>query len=108
MNLHTKGLIPSISESGERVGSQQRVFLASDLDIGKHLEWGVEIRCVDRIPSQQIDDYWELNSRLAWRPTRNCELALIGRGLLDLRHREHAQLVISLKDVEVERAVYLK
>lgn len=87
---------------------QQQIFFSSDVDLGKRVEWGVGVRYVDRTPGQKIDDYWELNSRISWKPTEKCELSLIGRHLLDPRHREFAPLVLSVNNVEIERAVYLK
>ena len=108
MHLHTRGPLRSITEDSEGVNPQQQIFFSSDVDLGKRVEWGVGVRYVDSTPGQKIDDYWELNSRISWKPTEKCELSLIGRHLLDPRHREFAPLVLSVNNVEIERAVYLK
>jgi iron complex outermembrane receptor protein len=108
LNLHSRGPIRSITEDNEEFDSQQQVFLWSDMDLGRHVEWGLGFRYVDDRRNLGIPDYTALESRLAWKPTPNCEIALIGRNLLDPRHREAAPQVISANRVEVDRAVYAK
>ncbi len=108
MNLRTQGPVRSVSEESVGASPQHQAFLASEIDLGRHVEWGMGLRYVDDLPSDRIPGYTELDARLAWKPTRNCELAVIGRNLLAPRHREFAPLVVSVRDVEVERAVYAK
>ena len=78
------------------------------MDLGRHVEWGLGFRYVDDRRNLGISDYTALESRLAWKPSANCEIALIGRNILDPRHREAAPQVISANRVEVDRAVYAK
>ncbi|MBI2948043.1 MAG: hypothetical protein HYY23_10365 [Verrucomicrobia bacterium] len=50
----------------------------------------------------------ELDARLAWKPTSNCELSVVGRNLLDAHHQEFSPFLFFSRNVEVDRAVYAK
>ena len=108
MNLHTKGVVRSLTEDAEIGSPEQQVFLWSDAKLGRKLEWGAGLRYVDRIRSQEIPGYAELDTRLAWKPSQSCELAIIGRNLLDGHHLEAEPLIIAPRNVEVDRSVYVK
>jgi iron complex outermembrane receptor protein len=109
MDLKMKGPRPSVTELVEEGGiAEQQFFLSADADLGRHIEWGVGVRYVDRRPLQTVSSYTALQTRLAWKPTRNCELAIIGRDLLDPHHREFAPGLLSFRRIEVDRAVYAK
>lgn len=108
MNLHTRGLIRSTAEDIETSNPEQQVFIRSEMDLGKNFEWGLGLRFVDSLPALQIPNYLGLDARLAWKPSRNCEIAIIGRDLLDDHHPEAAPSGIITQDVEVDRAVYAK
>jgi iron complex outermembrane receptor protein len=108
MNLHTRGAVRSFGEDEETSSPQQQVSLRSEVDLGRHVEWGLGVRYVDPLPALRIPSYIELDARLAWKPSRSCELALIGRNLLDPHHPEAVPSGISVGSVEVDRAVYGK
>ena len=98
----------SVTEMGEFASPQQQAFVSTDVDLGRHLELGMGVRYVDRLSVQTIPAYTELEARLAWKPNRNCELAIIGRNLLDPHHREFSTELLTYRRVEVDRAVYFK
>ncbi len=108
MNLHTRGSSPSVSEESEGESPRHQASLWSDLDLGRHVEWGVGLRYVDALWAQRISAYTELETRLAWKPTPNCELSLVGRNLFDPHHQEFSPFLFFSRDVEVDRAVYAK
>jgi iron complex outermembrane receptor protein len=54
-----------------------------------------------------IDDYFTLDIRLAWRPADRWELSLIGQNLLESSHLEFVQESFTLP-TEVERGIYGK
>lgn len=72
------------------------------------MELGLGGRYVDGRRRIQVSDYTELDARLAWKPTPNCEIAVISRSLLHAHHQEAAPPAISPKDVEVDRAIYAR
>ena len=110
MHLQSRSSELSVSPAYERDNNpRHQASLQSDVDFGRHVEWGLTLRYVDHLAYWGgIPGYVELDARLAWKPTKNTELALIGRNLLDGHHREFSPLIISIRDPEVERAIYAK
>ena len=108
MNLHTRGLLPSGSEESEGESPRHQASLWSDVDLSRHVEWGVGLRYVDELWARRIPAYTELETRLAWKPTPNCELSVVGRNLLAAHHKEFSPFLFFSRDVEVDRAVYAK
>lgn len=110
MQLRTREPGPSVSEDSEGISPQHQISLRSDVDLGRRVEWGWGLRYVDELSSllQQVPGYAELDMRLAWKPSRNCELAIVGRNLLHPHHREFSPIIITARNVEVDRAVYAK
>jgi iron complex outermembrane receptor protein len=110
MQLHTRGSVSSLSEANEGSSPHHQVSLWSDIDLGSHVEWGFGLRYVDRLPGllQRIPAYTELETRLAWKPTRHCELAIVGKNLLHAHHREYSPVEVTARNVAVDRAIYAK
>jgi iron complex outermembrane receptor protein len=110
MQLRTRSELKSFTEDSEGINPCHQVLLWSDVDLGRHVEWGVGLRHIDRLPSllEQIPSYTELETRLAWKPNRSCELAIVGRNLLHAHHPEFSPTVITTRNVQVDRAVYGK
>ena len=79
------------------------------MDIGRNLEWDTTFSFTDDVPEFDIDYYLEMDMRLAWRPTENLELSLVGLNVMDNRHPE-ARDISNLSTVvtEVPRSVYGK
>ena len=57
----------------------------------------------DRIVSQQVPAYAELDAKLTWQPTANLGLSVVGQNLL---HRRHAEFGASAARREFQRGVY--
>lgn len=53
-----------------------------------------------------IPAYTQMDLRLAWRPTKSLELALVGRNLLDSRHPEFISELADGPLMEVQRSVF--
>lgn len=64
------------------------------------------LRYVDRLPSQSIKQYYNLDLRVGWHPTKKVELALVGQNLLDNHHPEFSGGSAGI--TEVQRGVYGK
>ena len=108
MQLHARYPAAGISELEEGASPRHQIFLSSAVDLGRHVEWDLGLRHVDHLPSQRVRGYTELESRLAWKPTKNSELAIVGNNLLHDRHREFAPELLVYRKVAVGRAVYAK
>ncbi|MBI2949118.1 MAG: TonB-dependent receptor [Verrucomicrobia bacterium] len=84
--------------------------LFSQADLGRKVEWGIGVRYVDELNALllRIPAYTELETRLAWKPNRHCELAIIGNNLLHAHHQEFNPVIVFARNVQVDRAIFGK
>ena len=93
---------------------QHQVTLQSSWDLSSAVNFDAVVRYVDRLdsvaPFPDIPPYLQLDLRLAWRPSRNLELALTGQNLLDRRHSEFLPGAFGTlgQPREIERGFYGK
>ncbi len=85
---------------------QQQASLQSHIDLPRNLEFDTTLAWVDRLPTFNVDDYWDLEMRLAWRPIPDLELSLVGQHLLDKRRNEFGGRFVNTDQTSVERALY--
>ena len=102
MKLHADQSLPpetiSAAESNEGHSPQHQVYLQSSWDLGRSVELDLMGRYVsrltgfnpDNIPGfpDEIDAYFEMDARLAWRPFKDLELSIVGQNLLENHHPE--------------------
>ncbi|QDS92524.1 Colicin I receptor precursor [Roseimaritima multifibrata] len=67
-----------------------QVYLQSSWDLEHNLSLDLIWRYVDNLPARQVPSYNTADARLGWTPSRNLEIALVGRNLLDPNHPEFA------------------
>jgi iron complex outermembrane receptor protein len=67
-----------------------QVYLRSAWDLNDNLEFDMTARYVDRLVDLQIPSYITMDLRLAWRPRKQLELAVVGQNLLQDHHWEYA------------------
>ncbi|MEX2317833.1 MAG: TonB-dependent receptor [Pirellulales bacterium] len=79
-----------------------QAYLMSSHHLAKHVDCDIMGRYVDNLPYQRASSYIELDVRLAWRPNRCTELAIVGQNLLDSHHAEFGGAPPS----EIRRGVY--
>lgn len=84
----------------------QQAGLRSVMDLPGGWELDGFLRYVDRLSSQSIKQYYNLDLRVGWRPTQKVELAVVGQNLLDNHHPEFSGG--SAGFTEVERGVFGK
>ena len=78
-----------ISQAGDDPSSHATV--TSTMDLGHHTSFDASLRYVGALPEPALPHYYDLDSRLAWRPSRALEVSVSGRNLLHARHSEFAQ-----------------
>ena len=96
-------------------GPQHQVSLRSAVNLSKDLDLDLWLRFVDDVKAlnsrkgsrTEIDSYFMLDLRLAWRPNDKVEIALVGQNLLDDEHPEFVQESFT-EPTEVERGMYGK
>lgn len=82
--------------------------LRSMMDLGGGWEFDLWPRYVDNLSAFSIDSYISLDARLAWRPSANIELSLVGQNLLDSRRNEFEPEFLPMTATQNERGVYGK
>jgi len=102
------GVLDPISIEAEGNDPEQRAQLWSSFDLARNVALDAILRYEDRLPSLGIDDYLNLDLRVAWRPTTDLEVALVGQNLLDDRHAEFSSPFLTVVPTQVQRGVYGK
>ena len=109
MQLHKRsGSTDTVSEHDEGKSPHNQFTLRSSMDFPHDISLDCTVRYVDSLPALQIDSYVQLDVRLAWRPTRNVELSIVGQNLLDDRHPEFSPSFVATQRVEIQRGMYGK
>jgi iron complex outermembrane recepter protein len=110
MDLKTKNGSTDTNSVSEIEGSspEHQVSLISSIELRDSFSLDLWARYVDRLSARGIDSYFTVDARLAWRPTRNLELSVVGQNLLDNRHPEFRAGLVPVQRTEVERSVYGK
>src|SRR5262249_14227788 len=62
--------------------------IRSSIDFTDDVSWDAALRYVGKLHNPAVQEYAELNTRLAWRVTPKLELSLSGFNLLHARHTE--------------------
>jgi iron complex outermembrane recepter protein len=87
---------------------QNQVYLHSAWDLSDKVEFDLTGRYVDSLAFGNIPSYITMDLRLAWRPKKHLELAVVGQNLLQTYHYEFppASVASPAYSTEVPRGVY--
>ena len=87
-----------------------QVYLRSSWNLRENMDFDLMYRYVDALPSLNVPSYMTMDARLAYRPQKNLELAVVGQNLLQTYHYEFGPTVELLGSgwevTEVPRGVY--
>jgi iron complex outermembrane recepter protein len=87
-------------------GLRSSMDLAPEVSLDVHLRHVTAVESLPTFPTAEgLDEYSELDLRLAWRAARNWELSLVGQNLLHDRHFEFGPPAAR---GDLKRAVYAK
>ena len=89
----------------EQAGSDppRQASLRSSMNLMSDLTFDADLRYIGTRPNPETRHYYELNARVAWKPSDSLELSLSGYNLLHATHIEYASLTDS---IEVRRSVF--
>jgi iron complex outermembrane recepter protein len=96
------------NENIEGQSPEHQFGVHSGIDLPWNIELDAGLRYVDALPALSVPSYFSFDARLAWRPFKNFEVAIVGRNLLDDRHPEFRPTTIRTLPTQVERTVYGK
>ena len=86
---------------------RNQLYLQSSWDLLCDWEFDLTGRYVDSLEAGNIDAYFAMDARLAWRPRESVEVFVIGRHLLDQEHPEFvSDPLTGNQATEVQREVY--
>ena len=86
-----------------------QVYLRSSWNLRENLDFDLMARYVDCLAGLDVPSYITMDLRLAWRPRKHLELAVVGQNLLQAYHYEFGQYVeiaAPVQVTEVPRSVY--
>jgi iron complex outermembrane receptor protein len=109
MQLHRDaGSGDTTSERDESRNPHHQLSLRSSLDLPHNVELDSTVRYVEGLPDFLVRSYVVVDVRLAWRPFKDLEVAIVGQNLLDDRHPEFRSFFIPTERIEVQHSVYGK
>ena len=117
MDIHADRKLPLTSRSGAEVAAgegkspQNQFYVRSSFDLPGHLELDLIGRYADNLAgfTPGIRGYTTMDARLAWKPHKYLELAIVGQNLLDDHHPEFGTSpLVRSPLVEVGRSIYGK
>jgi iron complex outermembrane receptor protein len=100
-----------------KIMPQQQVIVRSQYDVTANIDTDFTLRYVDRVandtisintPNINIDSYIDLDVRLAWRPSDEMTLSVIGKNLLDSQKLENYDNFFNLQQIEIQRSVLVQ
>jgi iron complex outermembrane recepter protein len=89
------GRVDLFNGLNETADPQQHFSVRSSMDLPQHTELDAGLRWMDTLHNNNgatpgsVPSYFELDTRLAWHPTRNLELSIVGQNLLHDHHPEY-------------------
>ena len=91
-----------------KTSPRHQVSLRTLFNLTESIELDGWLLYVDSLPELDIDHYWRMDLRLAWKPREHIELAIVGQNLLENRHPEFVSEFFAGPTVTIERSVYGK
>jgi len=112
-DLEATGLVPDTLSvaAGEGSTPQHQVSLRSGMDLARNWELDLwaryvgELSASNAVTAAPVDAYTTLDARLAWHPSKDVELSLVGQNLLSPSHLEFIQESY-IAPTEVQRSFY--
>jgi iron complex outermembrane receptor protein len=113
LTMFLNGTSSDLINKGNAEGDvpQHQFSVRSGFDFERQVSLDLWLRGTDRLASidgQSIRGYVTMDARLAWKPVKGLELALIGQNLLESHHAEFIPEYINTQPSEIVRSVYGK
>ncbi len=97
---------------GETSDPKHQFSIRSSIDLPHNIQFDTALRWVDTLLTdsgpvrETTPSYFELDARLAWRPTDRLEISVVGQNLLHAQHIEYGYF--NPNEEEIVRSVYAK
>jgi iron complex outermembrane recepter protein len=114
-NLHVRpGEVDAAHGLNDTADPKHQFSIRSSMDLPENIEFDTGLRYVDTLPTdngptaETVPSYFELDARLAWHPTKNLEISIVGQNLVHDQHTEYFYPGSSPPQENIERSVYGK
>jgi len=112
VQLHVDDASTTLPELWPSQNPQQQFSLRSLMNLPHQIQFDATLHYVDRVgiglgmssTVLRVPQYFSLDLRLGWKPTKNVELSIVGQDLLNSEHLEFASSLQS-QTTEVPRSV---
>jgi iron complex outermembrane recepter protein len=92
----------------EGVSPEQQLVLRGSVDLARDVELDLTGRFVGALPFVDVDSYYSLDARLAWRPRAEIEVVVAGHDLLAGQHTEFRMPHLPTQALDSRRGVRLQ
>ncbi|MCH9638824.1 MAG: TonB-dependent receptor, partial [Betaproteobacteria bacterium] len=99
--------VEATTGSVDRVNPQHQVSFRSNYDFSDKLQLNLWLRYVSGLDLHNIPGYVTMDTRLAFKPTKNVELFLVGQNLFRQNHREFVSDFIPSLPTNIPRGIYV-
>lgn len=89
-----------------KVNPQHQLSVRSNYDFSERLQLNLWLRYTSNISFYNIPSYVTMDAKLAYRPTKNTELFVVGQNLFSQNHREMGSEFIPIVPVFIPRGIY--
>ena len=89
-----------------KANPQHQLSVRSNYDFSDRLQLNLWLRYTSALPIYNIPSYVTMDAKLAYRPTKNTELFVVGQNLFSQNHRESVSDFIPLVPVFIPRGIY--
>ena len=110
MHTHSKfafSQVDSTTGSASKVSPQHQVSLRSNYDLSERMQFNLWLRYVSSVDLDNIRGFVTMDAKLAFKPTKNVELFLVGQNLLSQNHRETVSDFIPSLPTNIPRGIYV-
>ena len=91
----------------DKVSPQHQFSLRSNYDISEKLQLNLWLRYTSKVELYNIPDYVTMDAKVAYKPTKNVELFLVGQNLFSKSHRELNSEIIPTAPSLIPRGIYV-
>ncbi len=96
-----------VSATEDGGSPKHQVYMRSSWDLRENVDFDLTLRYVDCLTGYNVPSYVTMDARLAWRPQKHLELAVVGQNLLQDHHQEFGSVQLPGYEItDVPRGVY--
>ncbi len=96
----------SSAGAANKANPQHQLSVRSNYDFSERLQLNLWLRYTSAISFYNIPSYVTMDAKLAYKPTKNTELFVVGQNLFSQHHREFASDFLPMVPVFIPRGVY--